>query len=46
MGDLFYTEGEYHHSVEHYLITENYLGGMSIDPELAEEVHPTWRATL
>jgi hypothetical protein len=46
MGDLFYTEGEYHHSVEHYMIFENYSDGKAIDPEFAEDVHPTWRATL
>ncbi|MEX2755936.1 MAG: Gfo/Idh/MocA family protein [Candidatus Sigynarchaeota archaeon] len=46
MGDLFYTEGEYHHSVEHYMIEENYTQKKAIDPEFATDVHPTWRATL
>ncbi|NMC07834.1 MAG: Gfo/Idh/MocA family oxidoreductase [Candidatus Lokiarchaeota archaeon] len=46
MGDLFYTEGEYHHSVEHYMIEENYSQRKAIDPEFANDVHPTWRATL
>jgi len=46
MGDLFYTEGEYHHSVEHYMIFENYSGGKALDPEFTKDVHPTWRATL
>jgi hypothetical protein len=46
MGDLFYTEGEYHHSVEHYMTLENYEGKKAIDPEFAPAVHPTWRASL
>ncbi|MHA1682152.1 MAG: Gfo/Idh/MocA family protein [Promethearchaeota archaeon] len=46
MGDLFYMEGVYHHSVEHYMIEENFIGGKSIDPELDKSTKPTWRATL
>jgi hypothetical protein len=46
MGDIFYTEGEYHHSVEHYMIQENFSGNQALDPELTDDVHPTWRATM
>lgn len=46
MGDMFYMEGEYHHSVEHYMIEENFSRGMAVDPELHPAVTPTWRATL
>ncbi|MHA1697730.1 MAG: Gfo/Idh/MocA family protein [Promethearchaeota archaeon] len=46
MGDLFYVEGEYHHSVEHYMIMENFKDGMALDPETNPETTPTWRATL
>ncbi len=46
MGDLFYLEGEYHHSVEHYMIEENFTGGKALDPELHLDTKPTWRATL
>lgn len=46
MGEIFYMEGVYHHSVEHYMIAENFIENKEIDPETAPEVTPTWRATL
>ncbi|MFX0102951.1 MAG: Gfo/Idh/MocA family protein [Candidatus Hodarchaeota archaeon] len=46
MGEIFYMEGLYHHSVEHYMITENFLENKEIDPETSPKVTPTWRATL
>nr|MDO8117461.1 Gfo/Idh/MocA family oxidoreductase [Candidatus Sigynarchaeota archaeon] len=46
MGNLFYMEGEYHHSVEHYMIEENFTGGKAFDPEFHPDTKPTWRATL
>lgn len=46
IGDIYYSEGEYSHSVEHYMIEENFL--RKVDPELDPEIHtntkPTWRA--
>ena len=46
IGEIYYCEGEYSHSVEHYMIEENFLHNQEIDPETAETVTPTWRATL
>jgi Oxidoreductase family, NAD-binding Rossmann fold len=44
IGDIYYSEGEYTHSVEHYMTEENFLHNKKLDPELAETVTPTWRA--
>jgi predicted dehydrogenase len=50
IGEIYYTEGEYCHSVEHYMIFENFLNTKGIesdiDPELAKNPKPTWRATF
>ena len=48
-GDIYYAEGEYTHSVEHYMIFENYNNHSGkileeVDPQLAAKVTPTWRA--
>jgi hypothetical protein len=44
IGDIYYSEGEYSHSVEHYMIEENFIHNKEIDPELISKVTPTWRA--
>lgn len=46
IGDIYYCEGEYTHSVEHYMIQENFLRKVDpeLDPELNPETKPTWRA--
>jgi predicted dehydrogenase len=46
IGDIYYSEGEYSHSVEHYMIEENFIHRKEIDPEITEHVTPTWRADL
>jgi hypothetical protein len=46
LGDIYYAEGEYTHSVEHYMIVENFLENKILDPELNINTKPTWRATL
>jgi predicted dehydrogenase len=44
IGEIYFTEGEYCHSVEHYMIAENYIEKLEVDPETHPDVHPTWRA--
>ena len=48
IGEIYYTEGEYCHSIEHYMVMENYKiqegSEAEIDPETAENITPTWRA--
>lgn len=46
MGDIFYMEGVYHHSLEHYMIVENFTHGKQVDPAKDLGTTPTWRATL
>ncbi|MHA1731911.1 MAG: Gfo/Idh/MocA family protein [Promethearchaeota archaeon] len=46
IGEVFFAEGEYCHSVEHYMVAENFYERKEVDPELTEGVHPTWRATF
>ncbi|MHA1821932.1 MAG: Gfo/Idh/MocA family protein [Promethearchaeota archaeon] len=46
IGDIYFAEGEYTHSVEHYMIEENYKYNKRLDPELHPETKPTWRATF
>jgi len=43
-GEIYFTEGEYVHSVEHYMIADNLYGGGKFDPELDIDTTPTWRA--
>ncbi len=43
-GEMYFTEGEYVHSVEWYMIAENLYGGKKLDPELDRNTTPTWRA--
>jgi predicted dehydrogenase len=44
IGNIYYSEGEYTHSVEHYMIEENFLWNKELDPEKHPETKPTWRA--
>ncbi len=49
IGEVYFTEGEYCHSVEHYMIEENYLKLLDdntpdLDPEIHSNTKPTWRA--
>lgn len=46
IGEVFFAEAEYCHSVEHYMIAENFHGAGEVDPERHPETHPTWRATF
>jgi hypothetical protein len=46
LGKIYYAEGEYTHSVEHYMIVENFLYNQELDPELHPETKPTWRSNL
>lgn len=48
IGDIYYAEGEYTHSVEHYMIDENYNKKVEreLDPELFPNTKPTWRANF
>jgi predicted dehydrogenase len=46
IGDIYYSEGEYTHSVEHYMIEENFLYNKSLDPEKNLQTKPTWRANF
>lgn len=46
LGKIYYSEGEYTHSVEHYMIMENFIQNKELDPELNPNTKPTWRADL
>ena len=46
LGKIYYSEGKYTHSVEHYMTVENFIQNQDLDPELHPETTPTWRADM